>query len=232
MNILENIQAVIFDFDGTLYNSKGIEKNLILKWPYFFSRMLADRNARNSIKGTYFGSFDALFDRYALEISKRTLISADKVKLWNRNIYMPGMVKLLRKKYTARPHLVELFNSLEKKGIKLAVFSDYGFVKERLDALGIPQNMLSKELQSHIYNAEDLGGLKPTKDPFLNIARDLNTAPKNVLVIGDRNDTDGEGARASGMNFVLLKTHKTKELPPDFAHPFLSWDEVLTELMK
>ena len=36
------------------------------------------------------------------------------------------------------------------------------------------------------------------------IARELGVAPGRVLVIGDRDDTDGEGARRSGMPFSLV----------------------------
>ena len=59
-------------------------------------------------------------------------------------------------------------------------------------------------------NSESYGGLKPIGAPFLDLADKMNTSPDKVLVIGDRDDTDGQGARLANMPFVLICNQKKK----------------------
>ena len=55
----------------------------------------------------------------------------------------------------------------------------------------------------------------------MEIAQNLKVNPQNILVVGDRDDTDGEGARLAGMNYIQIATHKTKVIDPN--HPVWSW---------
>ena len=87
--------------------------------------------------------------------------------------------------------------------LRLAVYSDYPFLKERMEALGISYG------RTPLYGPESFGAQKPAARPFIRIAGDLGLSPEEVLVIGDRTDTDGLGAFNAGMRFFCLKTgHK------------------------
>jgi FMN phosphatase YigB (HAD superfamily) len=123
----------------------------------------------------------------------------------------------LEAKYKARPRALEVFDALHGAGIKCAVYSDYPNVAERLTAIGLPPDRCGA-----LYGPDTFGALKPAPRPFLTIAQDLHCAPEDTLVIGDREDTDGDGARACGMRFILLRTGKNKQTKAD---EFLSWDE-------
>ena len=46
-----------------------------------------------------------------------------------------------------------------------------------------------------------LGGLKPCKESFEKICRALDLHPEECLMVGDREDTDGDGAKSVGMAF-------------------------------
>jgi HAD superfamily hydrolase (TIGR01509 family) len=51
----------------------------------------------------------------------------------------------------------------------------------------------------------ELRRLKPAPDAFLIAARTLGVQPDECLIIGDRQDADGEAARAANMAFELIE---------------------------
>jgi FMN phosphatase YigB (HAD superfamily) len=77
------------------------------------------------------------------------------------------------------------------------VYSDYPQTGDRLRAIGL-------DPPSRVYGPEDFGAQKPAPRPFLSIAADLGAAPAAVLVAGDRDDTDGAGAAAAGMQYARI----------------------------
>jgi FMN phosphatase YigB (HAD superfamily) len=98
----------------------------------------------------------------------------------------------------------ELFRLFESP-LRLAVYSDYPFLKERVEALGLCPNPAIP-----LYGPESFGAQKPAARPFLRIAGDLGVAPKEILVIGDRDETDGLGAFNAGMRFFRLQTGRKR----------------------
>ena len=115
------------------------------------------------------------------------------------------MEKILgQKKFAAHPKIYEVFKALSEAGTKIALYSDYNLIKERALSCGIKQEAL--DLCKCFYSSETLGCLKPAPRGFLQIAADLGAKPKECLVVGDRDDTDGQGARNAGMKFVQIKT--------------------------
>jgi beta-phosphoglucomutase-like phosphatase (HAD superfamily) len=60
-----------------------------------------------------------------------------------------------------------------------------------------------------LYGPESFGAQKPATRPYLRIAGTLGLSPEEILVIGDREETDGLGAFKAGMRFFCLETgHK------------------------
>ena len=80
------------------------------------------------------------------------------------------------------------------------VLSDYGHTHEKLEALG-----LDVELFDWVVSAPELGGLKPASQLMSKVAERMTVSPSECLVIGDREDTDGEMAKAVGAAFYLVK---------------------------
>ena len=101
-----------------------------------------------------------------------------------------------------------MLRSLNSRGVKAAVFSDYGFVKEKLDALGIDPGLFDG-----LYDAASLGGLKPCRKSFLKVIDSLGVRPEEALMVGDRSDTDGAGALGCGMQFIHLIPEGTVPKP-------------------
>jgi FMN phosphatase YigB (HAD superfamily) len=113
---------------------------------------------------------------------------------------MPDMVAILRKHYRIAGWVASCMAELRAAGCKTAVFSDYGFVREKLEAIGFDLSWAD-----FLFEAPALGGLKPCRESFEKICQIMNIQPADCLMIGDREDTDGAGARSVGMAFAHVK---------------------------
>ena len=196
---LENIKAVVFDLDGTLYDNKWLPIRLIFG-DIFNARLLAsERNIRRMLKGIHFGNPDAFYNNLFSHIARRQNIPFMKARDWYFGKYMPLTVSILEKHYKAGEFVEPLMEELHKRGIKTAVFSDYRNVSEKLTALGIDPDWFDFH-----FAAPDLGGLKPNKQLFENILKELQVDAAQALMVGDREDTDGAGAKSVGMRYLKV----------------------------
>ncbi|MCM1034570.1 MAG: HAD family hydrolase [Paludibacter sp.] len=194
---LQGVRLVVFDLDGTLYDKHGLAWRLMLSQWRNLLTLKAERSVRKRLRGVFVGDetlfYQTLFDAIAHECN----LSHRQVSVWYRESYMPAMVKILRQSYEAAPFVRELLLQLKHSGVRVVVFSDYGEVPAKLEAIG-----LSAKMFDGVFDAPALGGLKPCKEAFLSLLRQMNTQPHEALMIGDREDTDGEGARCVGMRFL------------------------------
>jgi HAD superfamily hydrolase (TIGR01549 family) len=126
--------------------------------------------------------------------------SADSVRQWYEHRYMPLMVNLIGKHHQAGDWVMPLIQQCRSRGIKLVVLSDYDHAEDKLQALG-----LSPKLFDWVVSAPALGGLKPAPQLLHQVAQQMGVAVEKCLVIGDREDTDGAMARATGAQFQLIK---------------------------
>lgn len=206
-------RAVIFDLDGTLYDSSGLHRRVALKELSRLSlfRLLRERRARKSLAGRNFGNEAAFKKAFFKRVPPR----------WYLEEYLPDMATILREHYQGREGLAALLQSLKEAGVKTAVFSDYGFVREKLDALGI-----DSDLFDGLFDAASLGGLKPCAESFTKVAKALGVRPQDVLMVGDRPDTDGKGAADSGMQFIRLVRPGEAGPPQDGSSRELCWKEL------
>ncbi len=197
---LENIECVIFDLDGTLYNKRYLPLRMVLADWRHIGLLRAERAARKQLAGKYFGSVEALYKMLFSVMSQITCKPVDEVRTWYYGTYMPTMVRVLKQYYSAMTWACETLTLLKNKRIRTVVFSDYGCVREKLDAIG-----LSAEGFAFVCSAPEMGGLKPCKEAFENLLHTLQVKPANALMIGDRDDTDGAGARSVGMKFYKVE---------------------------
>ncbi len=222
------VKGVIFDFDGTLYDTGKLGFNMVLENPRHMFTMRADRKINNMMIGKDFQTKENFILEFGKRWEKITKKPAKNCLSWYTTVYFPAMIKALKKKYNARPKVAELFNYLYKNNIPFAIFSDYPYIQERLEAIGLTKEEIAEP--AGCYCSTDFGCYKPVTRPFLHIAGDMKIAPDKILVVGDRDDTDGEGARRSGMQFVQIKTKKTKII--ELTHKVYDWLEFYEELVK
>ena len=224
--MIENCDAVIFDFDGTLYDYRYMPINVILNSPLDIFHIKAERDARRKLKGVDFGSAKKFKEAYAAEVAKLSGMSLEKASDWCFSAGPANMLAALRKKYKCRVSAPSVFAKLDEQGVKTAVYSDYAFVEERMAAIGFADGTCK-----NLFSAEEFGALKPCRRPFLEIAAALEVEPERCLVVGDRSDTDGAGAEQAGMMFVQIVTHKTKVSDFSSGHPVIVWDDFAASVL-
>jgi FMN phosphatase YigB (HAD superfamily) len=197
--------GIIFDFDGTLYDTRHFPVRLIAAKPVDLFLVRAERRVRAGFTGRDYGSEEAYYREFFAELARLTRRSPASVQFWYREEYMPRMIRLLKAFYRCRPGTTELFEALRTGGnvtgkpVPFAVYSDYPRTAERLAAIGIDGS-----LPFAVYGPEDFGAQKPAPRPFRTIAAALGCDPAGVLVVGDRDDTDGAGAAAAGMRYANI----------------------------
>ena len=204
-------QAVFFDLDGTLYDNRCL-KFLMPLGAFRSGRplrnlrlMAAERSCRRSIARGPQGlaDYDTLFSR----MSAKTGVPAEQVREWFNGWYMPLMVRQIARHCKPREGVVERIEALRREGVRVAILSDYGFIREKLDALGIDPGLFEALL-----DAPSLGGFKPSPDVFRAACQCLDCAPQAAIMVGDRPDTDG-GSEAVGVRFRNIKDIMSKEKP-------------------
>lgn len=211
------IRTIIFDLDGTLYDSSGLPRRLVLKEAArgALLRIGAERKARKALAGRAFASESEFFHEFFRLISCNACCSESKAEKWYREQYMPDFVNILQEDFKARDGLDELLRTLRGQNLRLAVFSDYGSVPEKLAALGIDSEMFDA-----LFDGPSLGGLKPCRESFAEVLSRLGCEAIETLMIGDREDTDGAGAASVGMPFVRVFKSEEKALKYRKDKPF------------
>ncbi|HCM26663.1 MAG: hypothetical protein A2Z99_16265 [Treponema sp. GWB1_62_6] len=203
--------AVIFDLDGTLYDSRFLPLALGFSSLFDFRRLAAVNAARKTKAGLDFGSRDSLIDAMILDASLRLPgEDPEALRAWYEETLYGRFVELLRRFFSPRRCIVRFLLERKIAGCylpPLGVLSDYGHVDDRLHAIGL--NPFDFDIR---VSSEDEGALKPSPRPFLEAARRLGADPGRVLVVGDTRPTDGAGALAAGMEYL----HLPQDLPADF----------------
>ncbi|ERP31134.1 HAD family hydrolase [Chitinivibrio alkaliphilus] len=195
---MTSVQAVIFDFDGTLYAMKGVYKLIFAAFCFprvaYLPRYM---RIRQQFIGDDFGSREAMEAAFCEAFLKQ--YGVEDASYWIKNSFSTSFIRTLRFMRN-RPEYETILPALRKKGIRTVLFSDFGLIESRLRALG-----LQPELFDHILSAEDLGALKPAPRAFQTIRKRLQLPAKNILVVGDRLDTDGAAAQQEGMPFLQVR---------------------------
>ena len=198
-------KAIIFDLDGTLYESRHFPLRLILADPLHIGMLGAERKCRKKLCDRHFDKASDYYDALFTAMGKGSPERAERCRRWFYGRYMPEQVRIIRDKFGPRPQLKEFITGLRKRGYKLAVLSDYCSAAEKLAAIG-----LSEADFDAVWESPALGGLKPREEVFLNACKALGTTPIETLMIGDKASKDG-GALRAGLQFIHLVNSESKK---------------------
>ena len=215
--------AFIVDFDGTLYDPAHFARRLLLGGGPVQRLSLreillirAERKTRKEFSGCDYGEAELYYERFfaALERRARFFVpaasgteNAAALRQWYFGRYLPRMAGVLRQFYAPRPGAAEFLQTLERRRIPHAVYSDYPCVRERLEAIGLDPGVCGP-----CFGPENFGARKPAAAPFLAIAAALGCEPGKTLVIGDKDGADGAGAKAAGMLYLRVRDRTFAEL--------------------
>jgi phosphoglycolate phosphatase/putative hydrolase of the HAD superfamily len=206
-----NIDLVVFDVDGTLYDQRRLRLRMLRELVRDALRTLRRfRHVREALG-------DAPVDDFMRQQYART------ATLCNAS---PEQVEALTTEWMEQrpltwigdcryPHVDRLFERMQALGKQVAVFSDYPAV-DKLRALGLRA--------SPVVCATDPGvaRLKPDARGLLQILAQTGVSAQRALMIGDRFDRDGAAARQAGVRALIrhAKPH------PEFA-TFRRYDDAV-----
>lgn len=196
----DQLDAIVFDLDGTLYRKPLMKWHMMMGELFHWGMLAAERLSRKRMAGRHFPSEEAFYDAFFEEMAKRHKYTAATARRWYETHYMPMMVHTLRRCYHAEPWALDIIRICKEKGLQVAVYSDYGFVEQKLLALDIDPSLFVFTVCG-----PQLGGLKPCKESMEEVLRRLGVEAGRCLMIGDRDDTDGGSARAVGAQFRCCK---------------------------
>ena len=204
---LGSIDAIVLDVDGTLYRQGPVRRQMALRLAAAcVTQPLRTRLAVRAVRA---------FRDNLETIRTRLPENADHpAQQLQRTAEQTGMSEeliqsLIEEWMFKRP--LALIGGYPRKGlhkflgralqcgIRLGVFSEYPS-EDKLQCLGV-RDPFSVVVSS--YDPE-VRRFKPNPAGFLYAARQLGSRPETTLVIGDRDDADGAGARAAGMRYVEI----------------------------
>lgn len=188
---LDEISAVSWDVDGTLYSVARLRARLVA------DALLAPVRGRGVGEIRDLARIRALYR--GVESARSTgrewkLSDSDRAaRLSLERLWLgPALVKV-----GVRPGTTELLRYLQGLGLKQVAVSDFE-CDHKLESLGVA------EYFEAAYAAERIGALKPDPTVFHRVFDDLGIAPHRLLHIGDRPETDGVASRFAKCNALLL----------------------------
>ncbi|MFT7668303.1 MAG: FMN phosphatase YigB (HAD superfamily) [Planctomycetota bacterium] len=197
--MVEGHKAWLVDLDGTLYSPTPLKLAMAAELLLFglpaLGKIRAFREEHEEIREQ---EIDCLGDPFATQLhrtAKRLDCDANVLDKLVREWMVKRPCRWLPR-LRNRGLLAEISNYRQLGG-KTALVSDYP-ARAKLKALGA-----SDLFDVVVANGEADGPtqLKPSPVGFLAAAEGLGVAPEDCLVIGDRDDADGEAARRAGMAF-------------------------------
>jgi HAD superfamily hydrolase (TIGR01549 family) len=196
---LNGVKTVIFDLDGTLYDKRGLAHRMVRRLWWCLPLLMSERLARRQAHEVQYPSGEAFFDAFFATMARGHWWSAKMAEKWYNHVYLPAMVRLIAKHHPAREEALELLDECKAHGLKTAIYSDYGCVTDKLEALEIDPSQFAL-----IISAPELGALKPSQPCAQRVLELLDAKPETTLFVGDRDEKDGESARSVGAKFLLI----------------------------
>ena len=215
----EQIQLVIFDVDGTLYNQKLLRLYMMFEllkhtciqpdlsiFPIIKNyRLIREQVGEEEL-------FD--FEQHLIQkTSDVTGCSKEKINTtiddWIEN---KPLKYLMRCKYKG---LNALFSALKRKGKLIGILSDYR-ADEKMRALNLNADF--------IVHAGDksVNVLKPHPQGLFFLINKAGVSTANTILIGDRNDRDGEAANRAGVKCLIRSAETNKNL-----QTFVNFDDAI-----
>ena len=196
---LNGVQNVVLDLDGTLYDKTGLARRMVRRLWWCLPLLAAERLARKNMHYVQYASEEEFFGAFFRYMSRGHWWGVGVAATWYHTVYMPTMIRLIRRYHHPRPEMMALIEEAKAKGLTISIYSDYGCVVEKLEALGIDPSPF--EL---MVSAPELGALKPSEPCARRVMEMLQAKPETTLFVGDRDDKDGASARSVGAKFLLI----------------------------
>lgn len=199
---LGQVRGVILDLDGTLYNQKMLRARMALELiGYFLIRpwlirelliLFHFRRIRESLAEA--GQTDVCRQQFLLTAKKCNCDTKKVLDVVDEWLYRRPLQHMALFRYPLVGSLLSLFSGRQ---IMVAVLSDHP-PEAKLKALQV-EGIFSCSSQD-----PSIDKLKPDPAGVLHICGYWGIEPSQCLVIGDRDDRDGEAARRAGARYIVV----------------------------
>jgi HAD superfamily hydrolase (TIGR01549 family) len=203
--IWDNIDLVVFDLDGTLYNQRRLRARMALNLLY--SAMLSRTPNTLNVLRTFRKCREVLAEESRADFVERQYeytalrcrCTAEEVrKVVYEWIEQRPLSYLSAYRYSG---VKELFESLRQSGRTIAVFSDYP-AEEKLEALALNADLVVSATDT------DVQRLKPDPAGLHKILNVTGVEASHSLMVGDRFDRDWAVASRVGMPAIIRSRHE------------------------
>lgn len=210
----KEINAVLFDLDDTLVNSKKAEYNAICEFKNLYCKFdniedIDFAKAWNKITTEIYEKYhngEISFEELRIERMKGlfdyySIIISDEDAKEKFNDYL----KIYEKKWILFDDAKEVLENLKNK-YKLVILSNGDGKQQRKK---IEHTGLDKYF-SYIVISSEVGFSKPEKEIFEIACKIVNYKPENCIMIGDKYKVDIEGSLNAGMHGIWVNRKKEK----------------------
>lgn len=188
---ISQIKFLCFDVDGTLYRNVPEVWNAIQAQIHQFVAMSKNWSISKTKEE---------FERRYRELGSSTKV-LESFGLEAKKFFTDAFVNIDFRKYIKPDkRLFNLINRLKKK-YTVGILSNGGMdsVTRKLLAVGLNPKQFFPFLTTY-----EFGALKPDPATFLAVIEKAGVKPEEAVYIGDREETDVEGAHSVGMRAILV----------------------------
>lgn len=210
-----DITAIAFDIDGTLYPAWRLNIRILPFVLRHFRFMQAFNRARSIIRRHQNenpdGAYPDFFDLQARLISEKIHRPPERIKAFLEDEIYNGWKDTFK---AIKPYdfAKEAVIKLKKRGFKIGILSDF-VPSQKNDMWGILPYC------DAVLGSEETGALKPSPVPFRLLAERLGEPCGKILYVGNNLKYDVEGAKAAGMYTACIKSRLSLFLSKLFKKP-------------
>lgn len=197
-----SIKVVIFDVDGTLYRQSKLRKKMLFAlFSYYITKPLhfqdlailySFRKEREKNSKYLHGNLEQAQYEWCSKKSGHSVLKVRQVV--DKWIFKVPNKYLLDCLY---PGTSAFFDALRRKRIKIAIYSDYDSL-DKLDSMKLKADLVVSSTD------KEVDRIKPDPAGLLYIVKKFHVKPSECLFIGDREELDGQCAKAVNMPYIIL----------------------------